>query len=98
MEINKELMDRLLFNARISLGEEEKEEIMRDLEEILTAFKYIDELGLENVQPAIHPIEVANILRRDEPREFSDRELLFINLDTNNEGFLWGPKTRKSQK
>jgi aspartyl-tRNA(Asn)/glutamyl-tRNA(Gln) amidotransferase subunit C len=54
--------------ARLRLDEGEVERMSGELSGILDHVERISELDLEGVEPTTHVIELANVLRPDEPR------------------------------
>lgn len=76
--------------AHIELTEEELKGYTEDLTEILGSVELLDEApGNENW--ALAPIEVADIVREDEPRIDIAPELLTEHMETY-EGFVRGPR------
>lgn len=69
-KIDKELVKRVADNARLKLTEEEVEKFTKQLEDILSTFKEIDEVDTKNVEPSFHPQEIKNVLREDEVKKF----------------------------
>jgi aspartyl-tRNA(Asn)/glutamyl-tRNA(Gln) amidotransferase subunit C len=69
--------DQVLHVARLSklsLSEDEVEQMSAELSGILTHIEKIGELDLEGVPPTSHVVEVSNALRADEPRPSWPRE------------------------
>jgi aspartyl-tRNA(Asn)/glutamyl-tRNA(Gln) amidotransferase subunit C len=60
--------------ARLSLSEDEIEQMSRELSTVLDHIEKISELDLEGVEPTSHVVELENVLRADEPRESIARE------------------------
>ncbi len=54
--------------ARLNFTQEEKEELVTEMEAILDYVAGLDALPLEGVQPLAHVMPVANVFREDEPR------------------------------
>lgn len=78
--------------ARINLSEKEIQKFEKDLKEILEAFKSLDSVDTEGVEPAFHPIEVRNGLREDlGSRVCSPGELLKSSAE-KEDGYIKGPR------
>ena len=79
-------VESLADMARIQLSEEEKKDLLQDMESILGYVKQIEELKLEEIMPEY---EIKNVWREDaiEPREFS-RELIVSQFPDSKDGFL----------
>lgn len=65
-ELDIETIERVARIARLELSPKEKYELLADLKEILAAFALLDEAKAD-CEPAFHPIEIKNYLRKDEP-------------------------------
>lgn len=79
-------VENLASLARIELGEDEKKEILSDLESILGYVKQIEEVKVEDLESEY---KVHNVWREDEiiPREFS-KELIIDQFPDAQDGFL----------
>ena len=93
MKVNKELIEEVAKNARLELTEEEKELFVKDFQEILEAFKKLDECNTENTEPAFHPIELKDHLREDKVEESLSQKEALQNTKHKSAGFFLGPKT-----
>jgi len=75
--------------ARLQLTDEEVDRMVGELGAILDHVERINELDLEGVAPTSHVVEVANALRRDEPRPSLDREVALGSAPARtDEGFV----------
>jgi aspartyl-tRNA(Asn)/glutamyl-tRNA(Gln) amidotransferase subunit C len=61
--------------ARLELGEDQVERMMRDLSGVLDHIEKIGELDLVGVEPAAQVVDVVNALRPDEPRPSLPRDV-----------------------
>jgi aspartyl-tRNA(Asn)/glutamyl-tRNA(Gln) amidotransferase subunit C len=79
-------VENLAELARIELNEDEKKEILKDMEGILAYVKQIEEVELSDSKTHI---EAKNIWREDilVPREFS-RELILKQFPDSQDGFV----------
>lgn len=84
--MNIKEIENLASLARIELAEDEKRNLLHDLESILGYVKQIEEVKIENVKPED---SVCNVWREDEmiPREFS-KELTTGQFPDAQDGFL----------
>ncbi len=90
--ITKEDVIHVSKLARINLTGEETEKFEGDLNAILDAFKSLESVDTEGVEPAFHPIEVRNGLREDlESRVCSPGELLESSAE-KEEVYIKGPR------
>ena len=88
--MDRQTVERVARAAHIKLTEEELDRYSSDLSEILTYFELLDEApGCENW--GVSPIEVADVLRDDEPRMDIDPDQLLRGMNTY-EGYVRGPR------
>jgi aspartyl-tRNA(Asn)/glutamyl-tRNA(Gln) amidotransferase subunit C len=88
--MDRATVERVARAAHIALTEEELERYSRDLEEILSYFELLDDAP-EDGERGINPIEVADVLRDDEPRMEIDPEVLLRDMNTY-ENYVRGPR------
>lgn len=63
--IDRELLAHLSRISRLELTEEEQERFTEQLKVILEAFREIDGVDTEGVEPSFQPLEVKNVWRED---------------------------------
>jgi len=63
--IDRELLAHLSRVSRLELTEEEQERFTEQLKVILEAFREIDGVDTEGVEPSFQPLEVKNVWRED---------------------------------
>ena len=88
--MDRETVERVARTAHIKLTEEEIQRYGDDLTEILTYFELLDEAP-ESDERGINPVEIADVLRDDEPRMDIDSDVLLRGIDTY-EGYVRGPR------
>lgn len=88
--MDRETVERVARTAHIRLTEEEIERYSADLGQILGYFELLDEAP-ESDKRGINPIEVADVLRDDEPRMEIDADVLLRDMDTY-ERYVRGPR------
>jgi len=67
-KIDRELLDHIAEVSRLKLTDEELERFTEQLKVILEAFREIDEVDTEGVEPSFHPSELKDVLREDEAK------------------------------
>ncbi|HEV7424488.1 MAG TPA: Asp-tRNA(Asn)/Glu-tRNA(Gln) amidotransferase subunit GatC [Candidatus Paceibacterota bacterium] len=79
-------VENLAELARIELSEEEKKDLLHDMDSILSYVKQIEEVKIEEAEPEY---QVYNVWREDVimPRDFS-RELIISQFPDSQDGFL----------
>ena len=75
--------------ARLALSDDEQTSLAQDLSSVLDHIARIGELGLSDVAPTSHVVEVTGALRPDEPRSCLPREHALAQAPaTSDGGFL----------
>jgi len=75
MSIEKEQVRKIANLAKLSLTEEELDEQSENLSRILGYVATLSEINTNNVKPLTGPLDLANVVREDEPLA-SSKELL----------------------
>ncbi len=75
-KISKKEIKHLSWLAKIELSKEEEELFSKQLNEILSYFKKIDEADVEKLLPTHHVVELINVMRADEPESITSDEVL----------------------
>jgi aspartyl-tRNA(Asn)/glutamyl-tRNA(Gln) amidotransferase subunit C len=68
--ITRDLVESLAKAARLTLTPEETSKYTQQLSVILEAFKELDQVDTEGVEPSYHPIELEDALREDDPEKW----------------------------
>jgi aspartyl-tRNA(Asn)/glutamyl-tRNA(Gln) amidotransferase subunit C len=92
MEINDELINKLCTLSRLEFPGEEKEEIKKDLMQILEFVSLIREIDTQGVEPLIHITEGYNHLREDIPLQLITREEALSNAPDKDSEYFHVPK------
>ena len=93
MVITDELISYLEELARIRLSEEAEQKAKEDLQKILAYIDTLNELDTEGVEPMSHSFPIKNVLREDEVRPSTDRELILSNAPKQKDGCFMVPRT-----
>jgi aspartyl-tRNA(Asn)/glutamyl-tRNA(Gln) amidotransferase subunit C len=72
--------------ARLALSDDEVERMARELSAVLDHVERISELDLEGVPPTTHVVDVAGVLREDEPRPSLPREVVLEQAPAVEDG------------
>lgn len=95
-ELSKETIEHLSKLALLELSEEEKEELSKQLGDILDYFAKLDDIDTDNVDPTTHPIEgLSNVFRKDEPWESLSNEEATKNTKYKQDGYFKAPRILK---
>jgi aspartyl-tRNA(Asn)/glutamyl-tRNA(Gln) amidotransferase subunit C len=66
MKIDNRMIEKISALAYLEFGEEEKEKIRQDLEQILTFVEKLNELDTDKVEPLVHLSDKTEVLRQDQ--------------------------------
>jgi len=95
-DLSKETIDYLAKLALLDLKVEEKEKIAKQLNDILTYFKKLNDLDTSNIEPTTHPIDgLQNVFREDIPRDSLKNEEATKNAQHKKDGYFKAPRILK---
>ena len=66
MKLTNDIVDKIADLAKLEFDKEAKEDILKDLNNILTFVEKLNEMDTEDVEPLIYISEEVNVLRKDE--------------------------------
>ncbi len=95
MEVNDEMITNLSRLARLEFNEEEKDEIKKDLQKMISFIEKLNELDTTGVEPLLHMSGNVNVLREDEVKGTIDRQEALMNAPLHDEQFFKVPKVIK---
>lgn len=76
MEINKKLLKKLEALSALSLSDKEKKEMEQYLKKTLSHFEKIKAIDTKDTPALVSPFEPPLVTRKDEPKDFEDKEEL----------------------
>ena len=92
-EFSKDTIEHLSKLALLELSEEEKENLSKQLGDIINYFKKLDDLDTSKIEPTTHPIEgLFNVFREDEPWESLSNEEATKNTRHKQDGYFKAPR------
>jgi aspartyl-tRNA(Asn)/glutamyl-tRNA(Gln) amidotransferase subunit C len=92
MEVNDEMVDQLSHLARLTFEPQEKEEIKKDLQKMVSFIEKLNELDTTGVKPLLFMTDEVNVLREDEVKGSITREEGLLNAPARDEQFFKVPK------
>lgn len=92
MKISREQVEHVAHLARLSLSEEEKIAMTRDMEMILEFADQINQFTFTDVNATAHVIPINNVFREDHVAPSMDREVLLQNAPSSQNGCFSVPK------
>jgi aspartyl/glutamyl-tRNA(Asn/Gln) amidotransferase C subunit len=93
MQIDDKLLEYLEDLSCLTLSDDEKNRLRKDLREILDYMARLGALNTDGVIERSHPFDNVNVFRDDEARPSFDRELILQNAPVRNDAFFIAPKT-----
>ena len=73
--ISKKTINHLIKLANLRLARKGAKKLQKDLIATLQYVKRLEEIDIEGVLPASHPMKTENVLRRDEPSKKEIKEI-----------------------
>ena len=92
MKIDDAMIEKISRLAQLEYGDEEKEKIRKDLEQILHFVGKLNEIDTENVDPLIYLSENREDLRKDEAKRTISNEEALMNAPDKEGPFFKVPK------
>lgn len=92
MSVSIKDVEHIATLARLELREDEKEQYMRQLNDILKHIDKLNELDTKNIEPLSHVIELSNVFRDDVAKPSLPAEVALKNAPSRNEIFFKVPK------
>jgi aspartyl/glutamyl-tRNA(Asn/Gln) amidotransferase C subunit len=89
-KIDKKLVEDVSKIAKLKLKEGEIEKFTKELEDILKAFKKIDEVDTVHTKPSFHPREAVNVWREDRVKKWKWNAL--VNTKHKEKKYFKGPR------
>lgn len=95
-EFSKETIEYVSKLALIDLTDEEKEKFSKQLGDIISYFKKLNDLDTTNIKPTTHPIEdLKNVFREDIPGKCLSNKEALKNAEHKQEGYFKAPRILK---
>jgi len=95
MEVNTELVNNIAHLARLHFTDEEKKEIEKDLQRMISFVEKLNEIDTTDIKPLQHMSSAINVLREDELKGSVSRNEALINAPVTDGVFFKVPKVIK---
>lgn len=92
MQIDLQTVEKLAELAKLEFNEEEKQEILADLNRILTFVDKLNELDTTGVEPLVYMNDEMNILRPDVVKQEITHEEALLNAPKKDSDYFRVPK------
>ncbi|HLS07462.1 Asp-tRNA(Asn)/Glu-tRNA(Gln) amidotransferase subunit GatC [Lentibacillus sp.] len=90
-DISKDDVKHVANLARLAITEEEADMFTDQLSSIIEYAEQLNELDTENVEPTTHVLDLKNVLRKDEPKEWISKEEALKNAPDKQDGYFRVP-------
>ena len=91
-QISSDEVKKVAQLARLELNENEIDQHAEQLEKILEYIKQLDEINTDNIPCTTRAIEVVNVLRKDEKKDYKNSEELLDLAPLRENKFFKVPK------
>jgi aspartyl-tRNA(Asn)/glutamyl-tRNA(Gln) amidotransferase subunit C len=95
MKVDDQLVDKISDLARLEFLGEEKEQIKKDLQQILGFVEKLNEVDLDQIEPLVYITDEVNILRDDVAEEHVSKEQALRNVPLRDSDYIKVPKVIK---
>jgi aspartyl-tRNA(Asn)/glutamyl-tRNA(Gln) amidotransferase subunit C len=85
-EITKDQVKHVANLARLEITEQEAEMFTEQLSSIITFAEQLNELDTDGIEPTTHVLDLKNVMRKDEPRQWITREDALKNAPDQKDG------------
>lgn len=97
MKIDRKTVEHIALLARLELSEEEKARFEKQLSAILGYVEKLGQVPLLGVEPLVHPMDLANVFREDEPRAPLPKADVLANAPAPEDPFFKVPKVIEAE-
>ena len=92
MAVSREEILHIAKLSDLKINENEIDEYAKNLEDILDFMKVLDSVNTDNVEESIGTLNNVNVFRKDEIKEFEDKEELLQNAPEQEDNMFRIPK------
>lgn len=92
---SKDTIEKVAKLALLDLTEEDKEKFSKQLGDILSYFKKLNDLDTNNVEPTTHAIDLKNVYREDVAKSSLSNEDALKNAEHKEDGYFKAPRILK---
>lgn len=85
-DISKEQVKHVAHLARLAVTDEEVEKMADELSAIIGYAEQLNELDTDGVEPTTHVLDLKNVMRKDEPKEWITHEEAMKNAPDQKDG------------
>jgi aspartyl-tRNA(Asn)/glutamyl-tRNA(Gln) amidotransferase subunit C len=92
MKIDNDIVDKIAHLARLEFENEAKEQIIKDMNNMLALVGKLDELNTSNIEPLIYMSEEVNSLREDIVKQEITQDEALKNAPKHDSDYFKVPK------
>ncbi len=92
MKIDNETVDKIAHLARLEFENEAKEQIIKDMNNMLAFVEKLNELDTTNIEPLIYMNDEVNVLREDEVKHDITQQEALKNAPQHDSDYFKVPK------
>ncbi len=92
MKISEQDIKTVASLSRLRIREEEKDDVLFQLNKILTYVENLQKLDTTNVEPTTYALPMQNVFRADEVKPSLDRELALSTAPLKEDGYFKVPR------
>lgn len=92
MKISEQDIKTVASLSRLRIREEEKDDVLFQLNKILTYVENLQTLDTSNIEPTTYALPMQNVFRDDKVKPSLDRELALSNAPLKEDGYFKVPR------
>ena len=92
MTISRDEIIHIAQLADLNIKEEEINDYAKNLQDILEFAEIINNVDTENIKECVGTLDISNVFRKDEIKEFEDKEALLQNAPESENNMFKIPK------
>ena len=92
MTISKDEIIHIAKLADLNIKDQEIEDYAKNLQDILEFAEIINSVDTENIKECVGTLDISNVLRKDEIKEFEDKDSLLQNAPEKENNMFKIPK------
>ena len=92
MKISEQDIKTVASLSRLKIREEEKDDVLFQLNKILTYVENLQTLDTTNVEPTTYALPMQNVFREDKVKPSLDRELALSTAPLKEDGYFKVPR------
>ena len=97
MKVTEQDIKTVASLSRLSIREDEKAEVIAQLDKFLTYVENLQSIDTEKIQPTTYALPMQNVFRADEVKKSLDRELALSNAPLKEDGYFKVPRVLEEE-